>query len=354
MDSIWESYPPTYRSAEVKQLLEALTAGECSWVIGLSGSGKSNLAGFFAHSVATPVLKVLVDCNRLTELSAPGFFSLVRRALGDSSPAADAFAALEGVVETKMKTAPEGGLCLVVDRFESLPGSQLGLVGANLRALRDAHKYRLTYVITSRCQPDPGTELAELFFGHLIWLGPLSRADAFWSAGQYAARSRLPWDERQLEILFQASAGYASLLRAACEAAAHGCPFELSALQAHPSVRRRVNEFMASKPAEEDLDNSNLSGHALLDPAASIAVSGLELTANEARLLAYLQAHPGAVCEKDALIKAVWPEDRVYVVGIRDDSLAQLARRLRCKVESDPANPKHIQTVPGRGYRYRS
>lgn len=354
MDLIWESYPPTYRSFEVQQLLAALAAGECSWVIGLSGSGKSNLAGFFTVRVKTEAARVLVDCNRLTELSTGGFFKLARRALGDSSPAVDEFAALEGLVETKIKENP-GGLCLVVDRFESLPVSQLGLVGANLRALRDAHKYRLTYVVTSRCQPDPGSELAELFFGHLIWLGALSREDALWSAGQYAARNHLDWQGPQLDILLQASAGYASLLRAACEAAARGCPLEVSALQAHPSVRRRVDEFLASQPAEEDLNNSGLSGHVLLDPDSPAAgAGGLELTAGEAHLLAYLKAHPGEVCEKDALIRAVWPEDRVYVVGIRDDSLAQLVRRLRVKVESDPANPKHIQTVPGRGYRYRA
>ena len=352
MDSIWESYPPTYRSLEVNQLLEALAAGDCSWVIGLSGSGKSNLAGFFTHRVNTPAEKVLVDCNRLAELSAPGFFRLVRRALGDPGTAADEFGALEDGVDAKIQAAP-GGLCLVIDRFESLPESQLGLVGANLRALRDAHKYRLTYVITSRRQPDPGTELAELFFGHLVWLGALSRADAFWSAGQYAARSRLDWDEEKLDILYQASLGYASLLRAACEAAARGCPFALDSLRAHPGVRRRIDEFMASQPAEEDLEHSGLSGHALLDPAGAGTGEAQDLTANEARLLAYLQAHAGEVCEKDALIKAVWPEDRVYEVGIRDDSLAQLARRLRVKVEPDAANPKHIQTVPGRGYRYR-
>ncbi|HLE30620.1 MAG TPA: helix-turn-helix domain-containing protein [Anaerolineales bacterium] len=38
--------------------------------------------------------------------------------------------------------------------------------------------------------------------------------------------------------------------------------------------------------------------------------------------------------------------------GVRDDSLAQLVRRLREKIEPDPANPRHIHTVPGRGYRF--
>jgi hypothetical protein len=353
LNSVWDSYPSAYRSSEAALLLEALNAGDCSWVIGLSGSGKSNLAGFFTQRVDSTAQKVLVDCNRLTQRSAAGLFKLMRRALGDNQTVDDEFEALELAVDESLKTYP-GGLCLVIDRFESLPASETELVGANLRALRDAFKYKLTYVVTSRCQPDPKTELAELFFGHLLWLGPLSEADALWSAGQYAERNHLAWSQEQMQTLISASGGYASLLRAVCEAAARACPFEVPALRAHAFVRRRVDEFAASQPSEEDLDNSGLSGHPLLDPQERGTAGGLDLTAGEARLLAYLQAHTGLVCEKDDLIKAVWPEDRVYEVGIRDDSLAQLVRRLRVKVESDPANPKHIQTIPGRGYRYKA
>jgi DNA-binding winged helix-turn-helix (wHTH) protein len=48
----------------------------------------------------------------------------------------------------------------------------------------------------------------------------------------------------------------------------------------------------------------------------------------------------------------VWPEDRVFERGVRDDSLAQLVRRLREKIEPDPSAPRFILTVPGRGYRF--
>jgi hypothetical protein len=57
---------------------------------------------------------------------------------------------------------------------------------------------------------------------------------------------------------------------------------------------------------------------------------------------------------KAQLARAVWSEDRVYSRGVRDDSLAQLVRRLREKIEPDPAHPRFILTVPGRGYRYVS
>jgi DNA-binding winged helix-turn-helix (wHTH) protein len=79
-----------------------------------------------------------------------------------------------------------------------------------------------------------------------------------------------------------------------------------------------------------------------------------QLTAKENLLLEYLLDRVGQVCEKDDLVRAVWPEDVIYEQGIRDESLAQLMRRLRVKIEPDAANPTYIHTVPGRGYLFRA
>jgi two-component system KDP operon response regulator KdpE len=100
------------------------------------------------------------------------------------------------------------------------------------------------------------------------------------------------------------------------------------------------------------LRRSGLDGHRLLKSGQVAALDTVELTAKEHALLSYLQAHPDEVCEKQTLIEAVWPEDKVYEIGIRDDSLAQLVRRLRAKIEPDPGEPRYILTVPGRGYRF--
>jgi hypothetical protein len=194
--------------------------------------------------------------------------------------------------------------------------------------------------------------LAELFYAHTLWLGPLSESDARWNVHRYAQRKNLDWGEEIADKMIEISWGYPSLLRAVCEAYALGVNLDLESLVDHPAVQRRVSEFWVDQPSEQALRDSGLAGQPLLMfGRASEGFDHTQLTAKEHLLLEYLQSHAGEVCEKDALIQAVWPEDEIYERGIRDDSLAQLVRRLRVKIEPDPSNPQFIHTIPGRGYR---
>jgi hypothetical protein len=359
--SVWANYPQTYRHSEVEHILSAVQAGECVAVIGLSGAGKSNLLGFIAQRLNGPGLPdfVLVDCNRLASPAAPAFMDLIGVSLADANTSArPGLARLQALVASHLERNP-AGLCLLIDRFDLLPESELGSLASNLRALRDTFKYSLTYVIASRRPLDPDSELAELVYAHTLWLGPLAPEDARWSAAQFAARRGLEWPQATLDRLVELSQGYPALLRACCEAHAQGAALDLSVLGAHPAVRRRVEEFWRARPAQAQLQQSGLAGHPLLgrQPASVVEdipigpADSAQLTALEFSLLAYFRKHPGEVCSKDQLIEAVWPED-VYVGGLRDDSLAQLVRRLRLKIEADPSHPVRILTVPGRGYRF--
>lgn len=65
----------------------------------------------------------------------------------------------------------------------------------------------------------------------------------------------------------------------------------------------------------------------------------------EKRLLEYLLSNAGKVLTYEAIIHYVWGTHRVD-----RDTLRHLIRRLRTKVEPDPANPTTIKTVPGYGY----
>ena len=74
----------------------------------------------------------------------------------------------------------------------------------------------------------------------------------------------------------------------------------------------------------------------------------VSLAPKEFDLLAYLYDRQGQVCSKDEIGTAVWPE---YKDGVFDYQIENLVRRLRAKLEPDPASPQMLLTVRGRGYK---
>ncbi|MFI6093409.1 response regulator transcription factor [Streptomyces sp. NPDC051218] len=86
-----------------------------------------------------------------------------------------------------------------------------------------------------------------------------------------------------------------------------------------------------------------------VDPAARRATKGgveLALTLREFDLLTFLLRHPGQAFAREELMREVW--------GWEFGDLSTVTvhvRRLRGKVEDDPARPRLIQTVWGMGYR---
>jgi hypothetical protein len=72
------------------------------------------------------------------------------------------------------------------------------------------------------------------------------------------------------------------------------------------------------------------------------------LAPKEFALLAYLHERGGQVCSKDDIGNAVWPE---YHEAVYDYQVENLVRRLRSKLEPDPANPQLLLTMRGLGYK---
>jgi eukaryotic-like serine/threonine-protein kinase len=66
-------------------------------------------------------------------------------------------------------------------------------------------------------------------------------------------------------------------------------------------------------------------------------------------LLTLLLEHPGEVVSREELRQRLWPEG-TYVDF--DGSLNVILKRLRTTLDDDPENPRFIQTVPRRGYRF--
>jgi DNA-binding response OmpR family regulator len=90
--------------------------------------------------------------------------------------------------------------------------------------------------------------------------------------------------------------------------------------------------------------------HIQIDPARRrVTVGGAEvdLTAQEFQLLHLLLANPGIVYSREALLRKVWKDDTFVTVR----SVDTLVKRLRKKIEHDPAEPTVILTVWGAGYK---
>jgi DNA-binding response OmpR family regulator len=104
-----------------------------------------------------------------------------------------------------------------------------------------------------------------------------------------------------------------------------------------------------SKPssAEGEIAAGNLT----INPAARrVFVSGaeIELANKEYELLFFLASNPEIVFSKEKLYDRIWGETLYGDLN----TVKEHINRLRKKIEKDPANPVHIQTVWGAGYRF--
>ncbi|MGH9280987.1 MAG: response regulator [Acidimicrobiales bacterium] len=97
----------------------------------------------------------------------------------------------------------------------------------------------------------------------------------------------------------------------------------------------------ASRLAAGDIDVDVLARE------VTVAGNPVSLTQREFELLVFLMRHPRQAFTREALLEQVWG----YTYG--DTSTVTVhVRRLREKVEADPSQPAHIQTVWGVGYRF--
>ena len=73
----------------------------------------------------------------------------------------------------------------------------------------------------------------------------------------------------------------------------------------------------------------------------------VRLTAKEFDLLWFLASHPRRVFSRDQLMASIWG----YTAAFDTGTVTVHVRRLREKLEDEPSDPRHVQTVWGVGYR---
>jgi len=111
------------------------------------------------------------------------------------------------------------------------------------------------------------------------------------------------------------------------------------------------------RPRQVPIDQVGDEGHAVtvhgveIDPArrrVRVAGRDVDLTDQEFRLLHLLATHAGIVFSREALLAKIWRGDTFVTVR----SVDTLVKRLRRRVEPDPAQPRYLLTVWGVGYKF--
>lgn len=125
-------------------------------------------------------------------------------------------------------------------------------------------------------------------------------------------------------------------------------PFSVLELVARVRALLRRTEAMARHARMESglLEVANLA----IDPLSREArIDGrpIELTPREFDLLYFFARHPGTVFSRLDLLNQVWG----YQHDGYEHTVNTHINRLRIKIEPDPATPRHILTVWGRGYK---
>ena len=81
---------------------------------------------------------------------------------------------------------------------------------------------------------------------------------------------------------------------------------------------------------------------------ASCNGAEVAMTALEFKLLRFLVSNAGTVFTRDSLLQRVWGYDAFPSTRTVDNQIL----KLRQKLEPDPANPMHLQTIYGAGYKF--
>jgi len=116
------------------------------------------------------------------------------------------------------------------------------------------------------------------------------------------------------------------------------------------ALLRRGPRPLVTSGATREAARPIVYNHIEMDPArrrVRVDNRDVDLTTNEFQLLYVLLASPGIVFSREALLSRVWKDETFVTVR----SVDTLIKRLRKKIESNPADPAIILTVWGAGYK---
>jgi len=447
-DHPWADHGPTYRASEVQLLANWILTGASGSVIGLNGSGKSDLLGYLCHrpevlngylpARAQPVTLLPMDLNNLPARTLSALFrvilrtfaehqtrfapetkALITRLYQENRAATDPFLPQSALRELLIHLQQRRHrVVFALDRFDTFCHMLTPAMGDALRGLRDGFKGTLSYIASMRLGlaylPAPKVlgDLRRLLDQHLCYIGPMNEQDTLDTIARRVQMVSHPPTADEIAQIWQLSGGYPSLVMVICRWwLTHSQRPPLAqwaeALWKEAGVRHRLEDIWAGLTQEEQMVLAEVQKSALLDKKAQLTVGqryapvvadlvekGLcqpdgngwrlfsqlfadhvaqvggysrgkiwydaasgalyhgqsvlaDLTPKERALLQFLVEQPRQQHSYTDVIVAAWTDEERYH-GVTNDSLFQVVRGLRQKIEPNPSQPVYVVNWRGK------
>ncbi len=296
-------------------------------------------------------------------------------------------------------------IVLLFDRFEEYVGVLEPIFFDHLRILRDRAKYRFSAVfpLNRPLEDTIGPEIISSFYeflvGNLVYLSLGDEKIRQFRLSYLKKTSGKNVDKKVLDEVIKLTGGLGKLWLVSVEAClANSSPINKLTIDElekfllnNARVKAVLNEIWKSlSPSEQNLianKKAHESSHLVavgLVKNGKFAVPLLEefakkeaeqrkdeitfdsneneikkgdlvlsegLTSSEFKLLKFMAQNSGKILERDEIINSVWG-DLSSTAGVSEQALDQLIFRVRKKTEENPNQPKHIQTIKGRGFKF--
>lgn len=293
-------YSPTYRQNEARTIARWIEAGDSGIIVGLSGSGRSNVLKFLCQNPEAlsrhftnpqqTVIPVPVDLNDMAAFNISTLYRTILRGFYESrqkfppsvqSSITDIYQSywrdqdpfvvqstlrelLFGLMELQVRVV------LVIVRFDYFCEGQATPEMLNtLRGLRDSFKTTLCYLVALRYDltylPDPFIlrDMLDLLDSHTCWVGSLQKEDALNLIRRETRTLTKKLTHTEEQFLLDLTGHYPALLKEVCRwwrSTSEKPPLRqlVEPLMSYPSLQHRLKALWASLTQEEQYALSEL------------------------------------------------------------------------------------------------
>ncbi len=416
-------YSAEFRKEEISSFAEHIKLHHSIELVGMKRVGINNFIRYFLSqksNLLTPEYIVfMIDLNNLIErdlfafwrltlkrivdaIRCPPFSSFLKekatRIFDNSIQSNDIFLTFDATREiitliNQMGFSP----ILILNRFDRLKDVVTPEFFDNLISLRDASKYKMSFVFTGyrelkTLSPSVFQYAGSSGFSQIMYIKPAIYSDSSVVADAIKKRYSLDLSPEKNKKIIELAGGHIQYLRL-CLLNLHEFFKQKTGLtdsfisrlknderitflseELWESLNDQEKEILKKIVAKKRLSSYEKQNLAYVEKTGFIYKEkkrwrifsplfsdyieriiesktnghGTEFTKQEYKLYKYLASHENSICERDTIINEVWPESKEW--GATDWSLDKLIARVRQKLQKQNSH-KQIITIRTRGYK---